>query len=141
MDDTGIREDTGRWKWWAALAILLVGLVIAGSGYGLYQLGGADQAPLERLRDIVIIFLAFQLLLVTVILAGIAAGLVFLILVLKDQVIPLLHELTETVKRLRGTTEFVTEEAVKPIVVAAGQIAKVRAMARAVTGQDRKRRG
>ena len=141
MDDTGIREDTERWKWWAALAILLVGLVIAGSGYGLYQLGGADQAPLERLRDIVIIFLAFQLLLVTVILAGIAAGLVFLILVLKDQVIPLLHELTETVKRLRGTTEFVTEEAVKPIVVAAGQIAKVRAMARAVTGQDRKRRG
>lgn len=141
MDDTGIREDTGRWKWWAALAILLVGLVIAGSGYGLYQLGGADQAPLERLRDIVIIFLAFQLLLVTVVLAGIAAGLVFLILVLKDQVIPLLHELTETVKRLRGTTEFVTEEAVKPIVTAAGQIAKMRAMARAVTGQDRKRRG
>ena len=141
MDDTDIREDTGRWKWWAALAILLIGLVIAGIGYGLYQLGGADQAPLERLRDIVIIFLAFQLLLVTVVLAGIAAGLVFLIIVLKDQVIPLLHELTETVKRLRGTTEFMTEEAVKPIVTAAGQIAKMRAMARAVTGQDRKRRG
>ena len=80
MDDTDIREDTGRWKWWAALAILLIGLVIAGIGYGLYQLGGADQAPLERLRDIVIIFLAFQLLLVTVVLAGIAAGLVFLII-------------------------------------------------------------
>ena len=60
---------------------------------------------------------------------------------LKDQVIPLLHELTETVKRLRGTPEFMTEEAVKPIVTAAGQIAKMRAMARAVTGQDRMRRG
>ena len=139
MDDT--REDTGRWKWWALLAILLIGIVIVAIGYGLYQLGGADQAPLERLRDIVIIFLAFQLLLVTVVLAGIAAGLVFLIVVLKDQVIPLLHELTESAKRLRGTTEFVTEEAVKPIVTAAGQIAKMRAMARAVTGQDRKRRG
>jgi hypothetical protein len=141
MDDTDIREDTGRWKWWALLAILLIGIVVVAIGYGLYQLGGADQAPLERLRDIVIIFLAFQLLLVTVVLAGIAAGFVFLIVVLKDQVIPLLHELTETVKRLRGTTEFVTEEAVKPIVTAAGQIAKMRAMARAVTGQDRKRRG
>ena len=141
MDDAEIREDTGRWKWWAALAVLVIGLVIAGIGYGLYQLGGADQAPLERLRDIVIIFLALQLLLVTVVLAGIAAGLIFLIFVLKDQVIPLLHELTETVKRVRGTTEFVTEEAVRPIVIAAGQIAKVRAMARAVTGQDRKRRG
>lgn len=141
MDDTEIREDTGRWKWWAALAVLIIGLIIVGTGYGLYQLGGADQAPLERLRDIVIIFLAFQLVLVTVVLAGIAAGLIFLIIVLKDQVIPLLHEATETVKRLRGTTEFVTEEAVRPIVSAAGQIARVRAMARAVTGQDRKRRG
>ena len=131
--------ESGRWKWWAALAILVLVLIVVGIAYGLYQLGGADQAPLERLRDIVIIFLAFQLLLVTIILAGIAAGLVFLIVVLKDQVIPLLHELTETARRLRGTTEFVTEEAVKPIVTAAGQIAKMRAMGRTVTGQDRKR--
>lgn len=123
--------DTGRWKWWAALAILILGLIVVGIGYGLYQLGGADQAPLERLRDIAIIFLIFQLLLVTVILAGIAAGLVFLILVLKDQVIPLLSELTETAKRVRGTTEFMTEEAVKPIIKSAGQAAKVRAMVRA----------
>jgi hypothetical protein len=140
MDDTSAMEDAGRWKWWALLALLLIGLVIVGICYGLYQLGGADQAPLERLRDIAVIFLVFQLLLVTVVLAGIAAGLVYLILVLKDQVIPLLAELTETAKRLRGTTEFVTEEAVRPIITTAGQIAKMRAMARAVTGQDRKRR-
>ena len=138
MDENG--AGTGRWKWWAALAILVIGLIVVGLAYWLYQLGGADQAPLERIRDIVIIFLAFQLLLVTIILAGIAAGLVFLILVLKDQVIPLLSELTETARRLRGTTEFVTEEAVKPIVSAAGQVAKVRAMVRTVTGQDRKKR-
>ena len=138
MEENGV--DTGRWKWWAILVVLVLGLIVVGIIYGLYQLGGVDQAPLERLRDIVIIFLAFQLLLVTVVLAGIAAGLVFLILVLKDQVIPLLHELTETVKRVRGTTEFMTEEAVRPIVTAAGQVAKMRAMARAVTGQDRKRR-
>ena len=49
---------TSRWKWWAALAILVLGLIVVGIGYGLYQLGGADQAPLERLRDIAIIFLA-----------------------------------------------------------------------------------
>ena len=139
MDETA--GESGRWKWWTALAILVLLLVVVGIAYGLYQLGGADQAPLERLRDIVIIFLAFQLLLVTIVLAGIAAGLVFLIVVLKDQVIPLLHELTETARRLRGTTEFVTEEAVKPIVTAAGQIAKMRAMVRTVTGQDRKGRG
>ncbi|MBW3634739.1 MAG: hypothetical protein KY456_17100 [Chloroflexi bacterium] len=130
MDENG--GDTSKWKWWALLAILILGLIVVGISYGLYQLGGADQAPLERLRDIVIIFLAFQLLLVTIVLAGMTAGLIFLILVLKDQIIPLLTELTETAKRLRGTTEFMTEEAVKPIITAAGKAAKVRAMVRTV---------
>jgi hypothetical protein len=131
---------TSRWKWWALLAILIVGLIVVGLFYFLYQLGGPDQSALERIRDIVIIFLAFQLLLVTIILGGITAGLLFLILVLKDQVIPLLQELTETVKRLRGTTEFVTEEAVKPIITAAGEVARLRAMVRAVTGRDGRKR-
>jgi hypothetical protein len=140
MEENGAETDTGKWKWWAALAILITLLVVIAIGYGLYQLGGADQAPLERLRDIAVIFLVFQLLLVTIILGGIAAGLVFLIMVLKDQIIPLLTELTETVRRLRGTTEFMTEEAVKPLITAAGQAAKMRAMVRTVTGQDRKRR-
>lgn len=130
--------DTGRWKWWAALAVLVLGLIVVGICYGLYQLGGADQAPLERLRDIAVIFLIFQLLLVTIILGGIAAGLLFLLLVLKDQVIPLLTELTETAKRLRGTTEFMTEEAVKPIIKSAGQAAKLRAMFRTAMGADRR---
>jgi hypothetical protein len=130
--------DNGRWKWWAALVVLVLGLIVVGICYGLYQLGGADQAPLERLRDIAVIFLIFQLLLVTVILGGIAAGLLFILLALKDQVIPLLTELTETAKRVRGTTEFVTEEAVMPIIKSAGQAAKVRAMFRAATGADRK---
>ena len=130
MDENG--AETSKWKWWALLAILILGLIVVGISYGLYQLGGADQAPLERLRDIVIIFLAFQLLLVTIVLAGMTAGLIFLIVVLKDQIIPLLRELTETAKRLRGTTEFMTEEAVKPIITAAGKAAKVRAMVRTV---------
>ena len=131
MEENG--ADTGRWKWWAILTVLILGLIVVGIIYGLYQLGGVDQAPLERLRDIVIIFLSFQLLLVTIALAGIAAGLIFLIVVLKDQIIPLLTELTGTAKRLRGTTEFMTEEAVKPIITAAGKAAKVRAMVRTVT--------
>jgi uncharacterized membrane protein len=107
MDETS--AETSKWKWWALLAIIIAVLIVVGISYGLYQLGGADQSALERVRDIAVIFLVFQLLLVTIILGGIAAGLVFLIVVLKDQIIPLLSELTETVRRLRGTTEFMTE--------------------------------
>jgi hypothetical protein len=135
MDESS--PDTSKWKWWAALAILLLLLIVAGITYGLYQLGGAEQSPLERLRDIAVIVLVFQLLLVTIILAGFTAVLVYLLMIVKDQVIPMLTELTETARRLRGTTEFMTEEAVKPLITAAGQAAKVRAMVRTITGQGR----
>lgn len=128
--------ETGRWKWWAILVVLVLGLIVVGIIYGLYQLGGVDQAPLERLRDIAIIFLIFQLLLVTIALAGIAGGLIFLIIVLKDQLIPILSEFLETAKRLRGTTEFMTEEAVKPMIRTAGQAAKFRAMWKAATNRE-----
>ena len=57
MEENGV--DTGRWKWWAILIVLVLGLIVVGIIYGLYQLGGVDQAPLERLRDIAIIFLIF----------------------------------------------------------------------------------
>ncbi|MFN8592229.1 MAG: hypothetical protein U0031_12285 [Thermomicrobiales bacterium] len=136
MEETG--PDTSRWKWWAALAILIVGIITVALFWGLYQLGGADQAPLERIRDIAVIFLTFQLVLVTLILAGIAAALIFLIMVLKDQVIPLLAEVTQTARRIKGTTEFVSEEAVRPIITTAGQIAKLRAMARVVSGATKR---
>ena len=134
MEENGV--DTGRWKWWAILIVLVLGLIVVGIVYGLYQLGGVDQAPLERLRDIAIIFLIFQLLLVTIALAGIAGGLVFLIVVLKDQLIPILSEFLETAKRLRGTTEFMTEEAVKPMIRTAGQAAKFRAMWKTATNRE-----
>ncbi len=116
--------------------LLVLALII----WGLYVLGGADQSALERLRDIAVIFVVLLFLLVVVILAAIAAALTYLVFQIKDRVIPLLEEFTGTAKRIRGTTEFMTEEAVKPILSVAGTYAKMRAMTRTVTGKDQKSR-
>ena len=130
----------GRWKWYAIAGgvglLVVLGLII----WGLYVLGDADQSALERLRDIAVIFVVLLFMLVVVILAAIAAALAFLVFQIKDRVIPLLEELTGTVKRFRGTAEFVTEEAVKPILSVASTYAKMRAMTRTVTGKDSKGR-
>lgn len=130
----------GKWKTYGILAgvgtLVVLGLII----WGLYVLGGADQSALERFRDIAVIFVMLLFLLVVVILAGIAAALAFLVLQIKDRVIPLLEELTGTVRRVRGTAEFMTEEAVKPILTIASTYAKMRAMTRTVTGKDGKGR-
>ncbi|MDP9369156.1 MAG: hypothetical protein M3Q03_12920 [Chloroflexota bacterium] len=116
--------------------LLVLALII----WGLYVLGGADQSALERLRDIAVIFVVLLFLLVVVILAAIAAALTYLVFQIKDRVIPLLEEFTGTAKRIRGTTEFMSEEAVKPILSVAGTYAKMRAMTRTVTGKDQKSR-
>lgn len=114
--------------------LILLILVI----FGLYQLGGDDQAALERLRDIAVIFVVLLFLLTVVLLAAITAALGYLVLQIKDRVIPLLEELTGTAKRIRGTTAFVTEEAIKPIMTVASTYAKMRAMSRTVTGKSKK---
>ena len=130
----------GKWRTYAIAGglgtLLVLGLII----WGLYVLGGPGESALERFRDIAIIFVMLLFLLVVVFLAAIAAALAFLTLQIKDRVIPLLEELTGTVKRVRGTAEFVTEEAVKPIVAVAGAYARMRAMTRTVTGKDGKGR-
>lgn len=122
---------------------LILGSVIAAVVFiaiivGLYFLGGDDQAALERLRDIAIIFVVLLFLVTVILLAGITAALAFLAFQIKDRVIPLLEEATGTVSRVRNTTNFVTEEAVKPIISVAGNFSKLRQMSKTVTGKRKK---
>jgi hypothetical protein len=125
-------------KWYAigggVGALLLLGLVV----WGLYSLGDSDQSALERFRDVAVIFIVLLFGLTVVLLAAIVAALGYLVLQVKDRIIPLLEELTATVKRMRGTAEFMTEEAVKPIIGVAGTYAKIRTMTKTVTGRNTK---
>jgi hypothetical protein len=125
-------------KWYAigggVGALVLLGLLV----WGLYVLGDRDQSALERFRDIAVVFIVLLFAITVILLAAIVAALGYLTLQVKDRVIPLLEEATGTVKRMRGTAEFMTEEAVKPIIGAAGRYAKIRAMTKTVTGRSKK---
>ncbi|HEU0165154.1 MAG TPA: hypothetical protein VFQ54_08915 [Thermomicrobiales bacterium] len=120
---------------WAGIGTLLVFVLII---VGLYLLGGSDQSALERLTDIAIIFVVLLSMITVVLLAAVTVALVFLVLQIKDNVIPLLEEATGTVKRIRGTTNFVTEEAVKPIVTVAGTYSRIRGMTKVVVGKSKR---
>lgn len=108
-------------------AIVLIAIVV-----GLFLLGGDHQSALEKLRDIAVIFSQLLFLITVILLAGITAALVWVAFQIKDRVIPLLEEATGTANRVRNTTNFVTEEAVKPIITAAGQFSKIRQMSKTV---------
>ncbi len=128
----------------AIIAAIVVTIVMVALIVGLYLLGGDHQSALEKLRDIAIIFSQFLMLVVVILLAAIVAALVWLVMKVKDQVMPMLdeglailREFKGTASRIQGTTSFVTEEAVKPIVTAAGQYAKIRKMGQIVTGKSK----
>src|SRR5215216_6549470 len=120
-------EGGSRWKLWAIGGGLGALIVFALIIWGLYSLGGDDQSALERFRDIAIIFIILLFLITVVLLAAITAALGYLLFQIKDRVIPLLEEVNGTLKRLRGTADFMTEEAVKPIISVAASYAKMRA--------------
>ncbi len=119
----------------AGVAALLIIVLI---GVGLYLLGGDDQSALEKLRDIAIIFVVLTSALSVVFLAGITVALILLFIQLKDKAMPILDETTGTISRIRGATNFVTEEAVKPLVTVASKYSRLRTMSRVVTGKQKK---
>jgi hypothetical protein len=129
---------SNKTKWYAigggVGALVILALII----WGLYSLGGEDESALERFRDIAIIFIVLLSAITVVLLAAIVAALGYLVFQIKDRVIPMLEELTGTVKRMRGTAEFVSEEAVKPIIGVAGTYARIRTMTKTVTGRNTK---
>ena len=123
-------------KKWAIIGgiIAVVVLVII---IGLLYWGGAG-APTQRLRDISIVFISLFAVIATILLAAIVGAVLWLVFLLREKVVPLLETLTETATRVKGTTEFVSEQAVTPIISVAGTVAKMRAVTKTVTGGKRR---
>lgn len=119
-------------KWWAIGASVLLIVLFVLAIWGLYRSGDADQSALERFRDIAVILIVVLFMITVLLLTAITVALGFLTLQVKDRMIPLLEELTGTAKRIRGTAEFMTEEAVKPFLTVAGAYARMRGTMRSV---------
>jgi hypothetical protein len=110
--------------------VLVVIVVLAGlgtMGYFMYaSYNGLDSgvvAPTARLRDMAIVVLALETLLVMVLLLIIAVLLVAAIILVYDRVIPILEQMNRAVNNaadavhtVRGTTEFVSERVVTPVI-------------------------
>jgi hypothetical protein len=125
-------------KVWAIIIPLVVVAIIAGLSVGLYMLGSSDASALEKLRDIMIVYLGLLWVIVVLLMAVLVGVLVWVALMLKDKVIPLLETIQETVARLKGTAEFMSEEVASPVISFYGSVAKVRTMSKIFTARDGK---
>ena len=79
--------------------------------------------PTDRIRDIFIIVVALESLVIGVALIVLIVQLASLINLLQNEVRPILKATSDTVNNLRGTAEFLGENVVEPVVKLNGYLA------------------
>ncbi len=94
----------------AVLLFIVTGLVFA--VIGLLQ----DSATTAKIRDIFLIFMAFESLIVGAAMVILVIQVASLINLLQNEVKPILKSTSETVNTLRGTTAFLSENMIEPII-------------------------
>lgn len=97
------------------LLLVLLGVAI----YFLLQ----PATPTDKIRDVFIIIVALESLLIGVALIVMIVQLASLINLLQNEVKPILHATNETVNTLRGTAEFLGESVVEPVIKLNGYLA------------------
>jgi hypothetical protein len=90
------------------LILVLLGLTI----FGLT----VNPALTENIRDIFVIFLAFESIIIGAALVILVIQITKLINLLNNEIRPMIEATNETIHNLRGTTKFLSENMVEPVV-------------------------
>jgi hypothetical protein len=114
-ESTVDRVAMRKQRWILAGIILAVVLALAGIVVAVIALANHQQAA-ANVRDIFIIFMAFESLIIGAALVVLIIQIASLINLLQNEVKPILQSTSETVNTLRGTTEFLSENLVGPVI-------------------------
>jgi len=114
--------------------LLLVGLIVllVFLSISAYQATEAGVTPspsnmvVGLLRDAAIIFVAFETLIIGLLLIVLMLQIQSLTVLLRDEIGPMLEAANETVRTVRGTTKFVSHNVVSPVMKWSGTMAGLR---------------
>ena len=98
------------------LILVLLFIVLAGLIVGTIFLFRQDPADTSHIRDVFIIFLALEMLVVGVALVILMVQLATLINLLQHEIKPILEATNETANTLRGTATFLSENVAEPVI-------------------------
>jgi len=120
----------------SAIVLLVVVAVLVGLGYLMYTSydRAGDAVPgTVRLRDMSFIVLAVETMVVMILLLIITVLLAVIIVMAYDRVIPILEQINravgeaaDTVQNVRGTTAFIGEKVVNPVIEVSSYASGVR---------------
>ncbi len=122
-----LREQERRQKTLIASIIAGVVLILVLLGVAIFFLL-QPTAPTDKIRDVFIIVVALESLVIGVALIVLIVQLASLINLLQNEVRPILNATSETVNTLRGTAEFLGENLVEPVIKLNGYLAGLKRM-------------
>jgi hypothetical protein len=136
-----------RWFIGGAIVVglLLVGLIVlmVFLSVSAYQATRAGVGPspgsvvVGLLRDAAIVFVAFESLVIGMLMIVLVLQLQSLTVLLRDEIRPMLEAANETMSTVRGTTKFVSHNVVSPVMRWSSLLAGVRRVFREASGLRR----
>ncbi len=102
--------------------VVLLGLLIA----GVVLLLGASADTTARVRDVFIIFMALESLVIGVVLVILIVQLATLINLLNNEIRPIIQSTNDTVNTLKGTVTFLSDNLSEPVIKLNETIAAIR---------------
>jgi hypothetical protein len=97
------------------IAIVVI-VILAAIIVGIVFLARADITTTGKVRDIFIIFMALEFLVIGVALTVLMVQLATLINLLQNEIKPILTSTSETVSTLRGTITFLSDNLAEPVI-------------------------
>jgi amino acid permease len=122
-----LREQERKQKQIMVGIIAVIVLLVALLGVAIYFLL-QPETPTDKIRDVFLIVVALESLVIGVALIVLVVQLASLINLLQNEVRPILHATSETVNTLRGTAEFLGEHMVEPVIKLNGYLAGLKRM-------------
>ena len=118
-------ERIEKSRTWVVAIVLLLVLIITGLILAVISMvNNPDQT--EIIRDIVIIFMAVESSLIGIVMIILITQLARLTAMLQNEIKPILDSTNETLNTLRGTTAFLSNNLVDPVVKANSVITALR---------------
>ncbi len=94
------------------IAVVIVGILVA----GVVLLATADEGTTSMVRDIFIILMALESIVIGVALVILVVQLASLINLLQNEIKPILKNTSDTVNTLKGTTAFLSDNLATPVI-------------------------
>jgi hypothetical protein len=115
IDEAQAQQPASRgMKPW--VIILIAALLLALLTVAVFFLIQADAATTSKIRDIFIIFMALEFSVLGIALVVLIIQLAKLVNLLENEVKPIIASTAETINTLKGTTEFLSENLVDPVI-------------------------